>query len=253
MIALRTPQEIAYLRQSGNVVAELLLEIKNRAKQGISTRELDSIAEAFLIQRGARPAFKGYHGYPCTLCTSINDEVVHGIPSKRELREGDILSVDAGAIVHDYYGDAAITIPIGKVSREAEQIIKITEEALHRGIAKAQAGNFLSDISHAIQTHAEKHGFSLVRDFVGHGIGQQLHEDPQIPNYGAPGNGPRLKVGMVLAIEPMVNQGDWKVVIKKDKWTAVTADGKLSAHFEHTLAITENGPEILTRLPVQPS
>jgi len=204
------------------------------------------LAEEYIKRHGGIPAFKGYRGYPRSLCVSVNEEVVHGIPGKRKLKEGDIVSLDLGVLMDGYYGDAAITVPVGKVSELAKKLIKVTEEALYRGIEMARPGNRLSDISHAIQTHVEKAGFSVVREFVGHGIGKQLHEEPQVPNFGPPNRGPRLEPGMVLAIEPMVNTGTWEVRILPNGWTVVTADGGLSAHFEHTVAITDNGPEILS-------
>jgi len=204
------------------------------------------LAEEYIKRHGGIPAFKGYRGYPRSLCVSVNEEVVHGIPGKRRLKEGDIVSLDLGVLMDGYYGDAAITVPVGKVSELAKKLIKVTEEALYRGIEMARPGNRLSDISHAIQTHVEKAGFSVVREFVGHGIGKQLHEEPQVPNFGPPNRGPRLEPGMVLAIEPMVNTGTWEVRILPNGWTVVTADGGLSAHFEHTVAITDNGPEILS-------
>lgn len=227
-------------------MAEALLVLQGEARPGVSTRELDRCAESFLVRRGARPAFKGYRSYPFSLCTSVNEEVVHGLPSDRRLQEGDILSLDLGAIVEGYYGDAALTVPVGEISPEAERLLRVTREALHRGIAAATPGNHLSDISYAVQTHVEAHGFSVVRVFAGHGIGQALHEEPQIPNFGPPGRGPLLKPGMVLAIEPMVNAGSHEVEILEDKWTAVSQDRSLSAHFEHTVVITEEGSEILT-------
>ena len=248
MINLKTPQEIAMMRRAGRLVASLLQALGAKAFPGVTTLELDQFSEEFLRQRGAIPAFKGYHGYPSTICTSINDEVVHGIPSLRKLKEGDLLSIDAGAILDGFFGDAAVSLPVHKVSVEAQRLMDVTREALMQGIAKAVPGGHLSDISHAVQTYVEDLGYSVVRDFVGHGIGRALHEDPQIPNFGAPGEGPRLKVGMVLAIEPMINQGEWQVKVKADQWTAVTKDGKLSAHFEHTIAIGEKGAEILTQV-----
>jgi len=246
MIVLKSPQEIAVMREANQIVAELLQELKARAVPGVSTRELDEIAERFIRKKKAKCAFKGYRGYPNCLCTSVNDVIVHGLPSSAELREGDILSIDCGVYYKGFYGDAAITVPIGRVSERAQRLIQTTRECLHLAIERMVEGNRLSDISHAIQTCAEKEGFSVVRDFVGHGIGRQLHEDPQVPNYGQAGTGIRLKTGMVLAIEPMVNEGHWGVRILKDGWTAVTEDGSLSAHFEHSVAITDNGPLVLS-------
>ena len=247
-IILKSPQEIERMRRSNRIVAEILEEIKSLARAGITTRELNERAEELLAQRKARSAFKGYNGYPAVLCTSVNEEVVHGIPSGRVLREGDILSLDFGAIYDDYYGDAAITLAIGRTSEEAERLMRVAEEALYLAIDRARPGNRLQDISAAVQGHVESHGFSVVRDFVGHGIGQQLHEKPQIPNFGEAGRGVRLKPGMTLAIEPMINAGGYEVRVLQDGWTAVTKDGSLSAHFEHSVAVTENGPYILSKL-----
>lgn len=239
--------EVDRIGRASRLVAEALLALREESKPGVKTLELDRFAEAWLVGWGAKPAFKGYRGYPFTLCTSVNEQVVHGLPSERRLQEGDILSLDLGAIVEGYYGDAAITVPIGTITSEARKLLEVTQEALHRGIAQAVPGHHLTDISHAIQHHVELHGFSVVRIFVGHGIGRALHEEPQIPNFGPPGHGPLLKPGMVFAIEPMVNAGSHEVDILEDQWTAVSQDRSLSAHFEHTVAITEDGPEILTR------
>jgi len=247
-IVLKSPQEIETMRRSNRIVAEILEEIKSVAKPGVTTRELNERAEELLAQRKARSAFKGYNGYPAVLCTSVNEEVVHGIPSDRVLREGDILSLDFGAIYEDYYGDAAITLAIGRISAEAERLMRVTEEALYLAIDRARPENRLQDISAAIQGHVESHGFSVVRDFVGHGIGQHLHEKPQVPNFGEAGRGVRLKPGMTLAIEPMINAGGHEVMVLQDGWTAVTRDRSLSAHFEHSVAVTENGPDILSKL-----
>ncbi len=248
MIILRSRAEIEKIRSSCRIVAEILRKLSQRVQPGITTWDLNAFSEELARKEAAQPAFKGYHGYPFALCTSVNEEVVHGMPSKhRRLKEGDIVSLDFGVVVDSYYGDAAITVPVGRISEEAARLCAVTEESLYQGISKAVAGNRLSDISHAIQEFVEARGFSVVREFVGHGIGQHLHESPQIPNYGPPGKGVRLKPGMVLAIEPMINCGVPNVEILEDQWTAVTLDKKLSAHFEHTIAITENGPEILTR------
>jgi methionyl aminopeptidase len=247
LIVLKSAPEIEKMSQAGRIVAEALEELRHLTKPGISTKELDRFAEDFIIRNGAKPAFKGYRNFPATLCTSVNDQVVHGIPSNRTLQEGDIIGLDLGAIVDGYYGDAAITVPVGKVDPKIERLIAVTEEALRRAIGQMKNGNRLSDISYAIQSYVEGAGYSVVRDFVGHGIGRELHEEPQVPNFGNPGEGPRLKVGMVLAIEPMVNMGSSSVRILSDHWTAVTQDGSLSAHFEHTIALTEDGPVILTR------
>jgi methionyl aminopeptidase len=248
MIILKTRAEIDIMAQASRVVAEALEVLKNEVKPGITTDELDRIAEREIRARRAVPAFKGYRNYPKTLCASVNEQVVHGIPSGRRLREGDIIGLDLGAIVNGYYGDSAVTVPVGQVDAAAERLIRVTEQALGLGIEQAVVGNRLSDISHAIQRHVEAAGYSVVTDFVGHGIGRQLHEEPQVPNYGKPGQGPRLQVGMVLAIEPMVNMGGSGVRILEDQWTAVTKDGSLSAHFEHTIAVQPSGPaRILSR------
>jgi len=236
------------MRDANRIVAEILAELANRVKPGVSTWELNEYSETLARKYRVRPAFKGYRGFPYALCTSINEEVVHGMPSReRLLREGDIISLDFGVIYRGYYGDAAITVAVGQVDKEAERLLRTTEQSLYKGIAQAVVGNRLSDISHAIQSYVEERGFSVVREFVGHGIGRSLHESPQIPNYGSPGLGVRLKAGMVLAIEPMINQGDSGVEILEDGWTAVTKDRRLSAHYEHSIAITDNGPEILSR------
>jgi len=235
------------MAEACRIVAEVLEGIKRSVAPGIRTVELDEYTEAFIISRGARPAFKGYRGYPASVCTSINEQVVHGIPSSNRLREGDIISLDIGVHYRGFYGDAALTLPVGKVSAHAERLLAVTEESLYRGIEKAVPGNRLSDVSAAIQECVEQEGFTVVRNFVGHGIGRDLHEEPQIPNFGKPGQGPELREGMTLAIEPMVNAGGWEVMILDDGWTAVTKDGSLSAHFEHTIAITEDGNVILTK------
>ncbi|HEX9137452.1 MAG TPA: type I methionyl aminopeptidase [Nitrospirota bacterium] len=217
-------------------------------RPGVNTQTLDEFAERSIVKAAALPAFKGYRGYPKTLCTSVNNQVVHGIPSKEViLRPGDIISIDVGAIVDGFYGDAAITLPVGEVSREAERLIKVTEESLSRGIAQAMAGNRLYDISYAVQSYVESHGYSVVREFVGHGLGRSLHEEPQIPNFGERGQGLRIKPGMVFAIEPMVNIGGSATMVKEDSWTAVTVDGSLSAHFEHTIAVLPEGPWVLSK------
>jgi methionyl aminopeptidase len=248
MIILKSKSEIDKMRVACRIVAEVLQELRQAVRPGITTLELDAIAERGIRARGALPAFKGYRGFPNSLCVSINEQVVHGIPSKRRLREGDIVGLDLGAKWDGYYGDAAITVPVGEISAEAQRLVTVAQGALYAGISEVKPGKHLSDISHAIQTYAERHGYSVVRTFVGHGIGTALHEEPQVPNFGPPGRGPRLKAGMVLAIEPMVNIGDADVEILDDGWTVVTADGQLSAHFEHTVAITEEGAEILTVL-----
>jgi methionyl aminopeptidase len=249
MIILRSEREIAKLRSSNRLVAEVLKEIKKAIRAGITTKELNDLADSLLREKDAIPAFKGYRGFPMTLCTSLNEEVVHGIPSDRKLEEGFIISLDLGVIYAGYYGDAALTVGIGDIAPKAKKLLEVTEKALYIGIDQAREGNYLSDISYAIQSYVENLGFSVVRAFVGHGIGTSLHEDPQVPNFGLPGRGPKLKAGMVLCIEPMVNIGGSEVDILSDNWTVVTSDRSLSAHFEHTIAITHNGAEILTRLP----
>ncbi|MCD6320163.1 MAG: type I methionyl aminopeptidase [Candidatus Desulfofervidaceae bacterium] len=248
MIFLKAPWEIEKMRRSNAIVAEILAALREAIRPGMATLELNILAEKLCAKKGAKPAFKGYRGYPFSLCVSVNEAVVHGFPSERKLKEGDIVSLDFGVLLDGYYGDAAITVPVGKVSKRAERLLRVTEEALYKGIEQARAGHHLYDISAAIQRHAESHGYAVVRQFVGHGIGRALHEDPQVPNFGKPGRGIKLKAGMVLAIEPMVNEGTYEVEILADGWTAVTKDRKLSAHFEHTVAITENGPEILSKV-----
>lgn len=249
MIIIKSPREIELMARAGRITAGGLQVVKEAIAPGISTRELDRLVEEFFRKQGAIPAFKGYGGFPASICTSLNNQVVHGIPSDNViLQQGDILSVDIGAIVDGYVGDAAVTYPVGEISPESAELIAVTERSLMEGIEWAVEGNRLSDISAAIQQWVEANGFSVIRDYVGHGIGQKMHEDPQIPNFGHPGFGPRLMSGMVLAIEPMVNAGKYHVKTLADGWTVVTADGKLSAHFEHTVAITPQGPRILTTL-----
>jgi len=248
MIICKSPAEIEKMRRSGRLVRELLGEISERAKPGVSTLELERYAEKRLASLGARPAFKGYRGYPCCLCTSVNEEIIHGIPSDRRLKEGDLLSLDLGVVVDGFFGDSAVTIPVGGISESAKKLLRVTEQALERAIDKARPGNRLGDVSAAVQEYVEGQGFSIVREFVGHGIGRELHEDPQIPNFGTPGRGPVLKEGMVLALEPMVNAGLPGTRVLDDQWTAVTVDGECSAHFEHMVAVTGNGPDVLTRL-----
>jgi methionyl aminopeptidase len=249
MITCRSPQEIAKIRVSAELAAATLQHIAPMIQPGVTTAELDRVAEIFIRKHGGLPAFKGYRGFPATLCTSINAEVVHGIPSKRrKLAEGDIIGIDCGAIVDGYYGDHAITFAVGSISEEAQHLIDTTSAALYEGIAQAKVGNYLSDISHAIQVFAEQRCYSVVKVFVGHGIGTALHEEPQVPNFGPPKRGPRLRAGMVLALEPMVNVGTADVRILPDNWTVVTADGRLSAHFEHTITVAEHGGIILSQL-----
>ncbi len=247
-IILKSPQEIEKMRRSNQIVAEILAEIKEAVRPGITTRDLEELAEELLAKKKAKPAFKGYNGFPAALCTSVNEEIVHGIPSERVLKEGDILSLDFGVIYDEFYGDAAITLPVGQVSPEAARLMRVAEEALYLAIEQARPENRLQDISAAIQRYVESQGFSVVRDFVGHGIGKHLHEKPQVPNFGLPGRGIRLRPGMTLAIEPMINAGGHEVEILEDGWTAVTKDRSLSAHFEHSVAITENGPDILSKI-----
>ncbi|HVN97517.1 MAG TPA: type I methionyl aminopeptidase [Syntrophorhabdaceae bacterium] len=247
MVILKSKAEIEKMRIAARWAMEILLYLKDFVKEGIRTIELETLCEEKIRKIGnVRPAFKGYNDFPYCLCVSINDEVVHGMPSERVLRDGDIVSLDFGTLYDGYYGDAAMTYGVGTISKAAEKLLKVTENALYRGIEEAKDGNRLYDISHAVQTCVEEAGFSVVRDFVGHGIGRGLHEEPQLPNYGEKGTGTRLKPGMTLAIEPMVNMGGSEVYIKPNRWTAVTKDGSLSAHFEHTIAITDLGPEILS-------
>ena len=248
MIIIKSLREIELLRKSNIIVAEVLKKLKGMITPGVTTKELDQVAEDWIRSRGGIPAFKGYRGYPATLCTSINEEVVHGIPSQRKLKEGDIISIDVGVNFKGYFGDAAMTFPVGEIDEEAKRLMEVTEKALWIGIHEAKLGNRLYDISYAIQTWVEGHGFSVVRDFVGHGIGRDLHEEPQIPNFGSPHQGPRLEKGMVFALEPMVNEGTYEVKVLQDGWTVVTSDGKRSAHFEHSIAITDGEAEVLSTI-----
>ncbi|HEX9614900.1 MAG TPA: type I methionyl aminopeptidase [Bacteroidota bacterium] len=248
MIVLKSRAELDQMRVAGEMVAEILELLRERIRPGVTTRELDRLAEAECLKRKARPAFKGYGGFPFTVCASPNDQVVHGFPNEIPLTEGEILSIDFGVVYRGFYGDAAMTIPVGSIDDDKAKLLRITKRSLELGIEAAVIGGRLSDISSAVQTCVEKEGYSVVREFVGHGIGRELHEAPQIPNFGPPGQGPRLKAGMVLAIEPMINMGRPEVKILEDGWTAVTVDGRPSAHFEHTVAVTEDGPEILTRI-----
>lgn len=248
MIVLKSPREIALMRAAGRILADAMERLRTLVKPGVSTLEMDQEIEELIRARGTKPAFKGYRGFPATICASINEEVVHAIPSAhRRVKEGDIISLDLGCVVDGYYADCALTLAVGEIPPRVQELLDVTRESLERAIAQCHPGCRLGDVSHAVQSHVERHGFSVVRAFVGHGIGRQLHEDPQIPNFGEPGRGPWLKPGMVLAIEPMVTMGSWEVRILEDRWTAVTEDGSLAAHFEHTVAITENGPEVLTR------
>ncbi len=247
MITLKSKAEMARIRAASLIVGDVLEFLGTKIKPGVTTLELDGLAGGYIAQKGAVSAFKGYKGFPANICTSVNDVIVHGIPGSQALKDGDIISVDVGVKLNGYYGDAAITFPVGKISHEAERLLAVTERALYEGISKASAANRLYDISGAIQKYVESNGFSVVREFVGHGIGSNMHEDPQIPNFGEAGSGPRLKAGMVFAIEPMVNSGTYKAEVLEDGWTAVTKDKRLSAHFEHTIYIGEDGPEILTK------
>lgn len=246
MIVIKSMQEFLLMQKAGRVVAIVLNELETAIKPGITTKELDEIAESTILKMNSVPAFKGYGGFPASICTSVNDEVVHGIPGKRVLQQGDIVSIDVGAFYEGYCGDAARTFAVGEISPIAQKLLQVTKEALKQGVTMAKVGNRLSDIGHAIQTHVEANGFSVVRQYVGHGIGRKMHEEPQVPNYGLPGRGPRLKAGMALAIEPMVNTGQFPVKILGDNWTVVTQDGSLSAHFEDTVFITDGGNEVLT-------
>jgi len=248
-VELKNKDEIALMRDAGRIVSEILDALQTAVAPGITTWDLDGIAEDLIFRKGAKPAFKGYLGFPCCLCASVNQEVIHGIPSKKKkLAEGDLIKLDFGVVYKGFYGDSARTVPVGRISDEAQRLIEATRESLHQGIAAVQVGNRIGDIGYAVQTLVEKRGFSVVRDFVGHGIGKKLHEQPQVPNFGEPGTGMKLRSGLVLAIEPMVNAGTHQVEVLDDEWTAVTLDGRLSAHFEHTVLVSEDGPEILTRL-----
>ncbi|UCD08290.1 MAG: type I methionyl aminopeptidase [Dehalococcoidales bacterium] len=247
-IMIKSAREIAIMRQAGRIVATVLAELKSQVEPGVKTRVLDEIAQREAEKLGAVPSFRGYHGYPASVCVSINDEIVHGIPGDRVMNEGDIVSIDFGVIYNDFQGDAAVTVGVGTITREAEKLLETTEGSLMAGIQATQAGVRLGDISSAIQEYAESRGYSVVREYTGHGIGRSMHEDPQIPNFGIPGQGPVLKTGMTFALEPMVNIGDWLTRLEDDKWTVRTSDGSLSAHFEHTIAITDEGSEILTAL-----
>lgn len=248
MIELKSDREINYMRDAGRIVAQTHQELAKAIRPGMTTKELDRIAEEFIVSKGATASFKGYGGFPASICTSRNQVVVHGIPGLETLNNGDIISIDIGAILNGYHGDSAMTHPVGEIDETAQKLLAVTEESLYKGIEQAVIGNRLSDISHAVQDYVEKHDFSVVRDFCGHGIGRMMHEDPQIPNFGRPGHGPRLKAGICLAIEPMVNVGTYEVTVLEDKWTTVTNDAQLSAHFEHTVAVTEEGPLILTEI-----
>ncbi|HBG77184.1 MAG TPA: type I methionyl aminopeptidase [Clostridiales bacterium] len=247
MIVLKSQDELQVMGEAGRLVAQTHAVVAAAIKPGITTASLDALAEQYIRDHSALPSFKGYNGFPATICASINEVVVHGMPGPRVLQEGDIIGLDIGAILDGFHGDMARTYPVGEISSEAERLLWVTQKALEQGVAAAVVGNRLSDIGHAVQSFVEAQGLSVVRDFVGHGIGRSMHEPPQIPNFGRPGRGPRLKPGMVLAIEPMVNVGGWEVVVLSDNWTVITADRSLSAHFEDTVAVTEDGPLTLTR------
>lgn len=246
-IKLKAPHEVKILVKAGHILSSIIHEVTCSLKSGMTTKAIDAIAEQLIAEHGVTPAFKGYRGFPACCCISVNDEVVHGIPGEKCVRDGDIVSIDVGIIYKDYYSDTAITLGVGKINSKLQELLDVTKESLTQGINQARVGNRLGDISHAIQSFVEARGFSIVRDFVGHGIGKNLHEAPEIPNFGSSGTGPILKEGMVFAIEPMVNVGSWQTRICEDGWTVVTADGQASAHFEHSLAITANGPLILTK------
>jgi methionyl aminopeptidase len=248
MIVLKSAREIGLMRQAGHILADVMDRLRVSVKAGMSTLEIDEDVEAFIVARGARSAFKGYRGFPATVCVSINEEIVHGIPSaRRKIRDGDIVGLDLGCVVDGYYADCAFTLAVGPVPPAVQKLLDVTRESLDLAIKECWPGRRLSDVSHAVQAHVEAHGLSVVRAFVGHGIGRALHEEPQVPNFGDPGRGPQLRPGMVLAIEPMITMGSWEVKILDDGWTAVTKDGSLAAHFEHTVAVTEGEPEVLTR------
>jgi methionyl aminopeptidase len=248
-VEIKNKDELALMRDAGRIVCEILDELEKAVAPGVTTWELDQLAEKLIYQKGAKPAFKGYLGFPCVLCASVNEEVVHGIPSKKKaLKAGDLMKLDFGVVYKGYYGDSARTVPVGEATPEAKALIEATRQSLMLGIEQMKTGQRIGDIGHAVQAHVESKGFSVVRDFVGHGIGKKLHESPQVPNFGQPGTGMKLRPGMVLALEPMVNVGTHRVEVLDDDWTAVTLDRKLSAHFEHTVVVTDDGPEILTRL-----
>jgi len=247
VIIRKSPEEIEKMRRAGRIVARTIDRVLEAVRPGVATHALDGVAEQFILGEGAVPSFKGYRGFPASICVSVNEQVVHGIPGDRRLKDGDVLSLDFGAIWEGYHADSAVTVFVGEPpSAEAEKLVRVTEDALEAGISQVRAGKRLSDIGHAVQQVVEGAGFAVDREYVGHGIGRNLHEDPQIPNYGQPGRGPEIKPGLVVAVEPMVNLGDWPTRVLKDNWTVVTADGSLSAHFEHTIAVTADGPEVLT-------
>ena len=245
-IRIKSPEEIDVLRQGGRILSSIVKEVTRSLKSGMTTQEIDQLTEKLMAEHHVLPAFKGYRGFPACTCLSINQEVVHGIPGNRKIKDGDIVSIDVGIIYKNFYSDTAVTVGIGKIPARIQELLEVTRQSLHQGIAQAKVNNHLSDISHAVQTFVEAHHFSVVRDYVGHGIGTSLHEEPEIPNFGPAHNGPLLKSGMVFAIEPMVNLGTWQTRITEDGWTVETVDGSPSAHFEHTIVVTESGPEILT-------
>jgi methionyl aminopeptidase len=252
MIVFKAPEEIERMREAGRITALAVERLMEEVRPGITTAALDQIAEGVIRANGCTPSFKGYRGFPASICTSVNDQVVHGIPGKRVLRDGDLLSLDVGAVFEGYHGDSAVTVFVSEPPSDvADKLVRVTEEALEAGISQLRGGGRLSDVGHAVQQVVEGAGFSVIREYVGHGIGRALHEDPQIPNYGEPGRGPVIRPGLVVAIEPMVNVGDWRTRVLADNWTVVTADGSLSAHFEHTIAVTEAGPEVLTARPAR--
>ena len=246
MISIKSPREIEIMRRSGKITAKVLGDLMRAAKPGMTTRELDRLAESGIRAMGGVPTFKGYHGYPCSICASVNDEVVHGIPGEYTLKDGDLLSIDIGTTFEGYVSDSAVTIPIGEVGENAKRLMRVTQESLMAGIEQMRKGNRLGDIGSAVQKYAESNGYGVVRELVGHGVGTKMHEEPQVPNYGRAGAGLELRPGLVLAIEPMITEGHYAVETLKDGWTVVTADGKLAAHFEHTIAVTDDGPKILT-------
>lgn len=245
-IRIKTPGELETLRDAGKILARIVAQIKSSLKIGMTTRDIDQIAEKLISEEGVLPAFKGYHGFPACACISVNEQVVHGIPGERVIKAGDIVSIDMGIVHQGYFSDMAVSVGLGELDVRRQKLLDVTRQALYKGIAQARSGSRLGDLSHAIQAYVESKGFSVVRDFVGHGIGRELHEDPEIPNYGHPGTGPVLRPGMVLAIEPMVNMGGYQTKMLEDGWTVITADRKPSAHFEHTIAVTEDGPVVLT-------
>jgi methionyl aminopeptidase len=253
VINYKTQHEIELMARAGRALARVIDELKQACQVGVRTEELDALANRRIREAGARPGFLGYHGFPKSICVSINEEAVHGIPGRRKIREGDLVSLDMGLVLDGFWADMGCTVPVGRVSPEARRLVQVTDECLEVAIEQARVGNHLHDISAAVQRHAEENGFSVIRQFVGHGIGRSMHEEPQVPNFGKPGTGPELKAGMTLAIEPMVNQGTHEVYVKPDGWTVCTADGELAAYVEHTVAVTKDGPRVLTRLEDEPA